>query len=318
MLKKDYIFKEAGDVSIAATAFWKPADTGLPYGIALAFHGGGFVMGSRYFIPEVEIEYLCDAHFVVVSADYRLCPQVALRDVIQDAIDAFSWCKLNLPAKLNHDAGIEIDAEKIVAFGQSAGALLALHLGGLPEPPRAILDFYGVKYTSDEFWHTPLPLLAGLPPFEQSFLQKIHEGPVLTTTVTSLERATASSSKTKKRGLPAPDLSFPRNAWLFTALKNGTHMKAIAKDDNFEGVDPTLAFKPGFPPTFFVHGDADDIIPARFSEKAFNHLSSHGVKTELSLVPNQSHGFDAGLSQEDSEWPPVRRALDWLIMNGNK
>lgn len=189
--------------------------------------------------------------------------------------------------------------------------------GGLPEPPRAILDFYGVKYTSDEFWHTPLPLLAGIPPFEQSFLQNIYEGPLLTTTVTSLERAAASSSKTKKRGLPAPDLSVPRNAWLFTALKNGTHMKAIVKDDNFEGVDPTLAFKPGFPPTFFVHGDADDMVPARFSEKAFNDLSSHGVKTELSLVPNQSHGFDAGLSQDDTEWPPVRRALDLLIMNGN-
>lgn len=33
MLKKDYTFKEAGDVSIAATAFWKHAETGLPYGI---------------------------------------------------------------------------------------------------------------------------------------------------------------------------------------------------------------------------------------------------------------------------------------------
>ncbi|KAF7553254.1 hypothetical protein G7Z17_g3738 [Cylindrodendrum hubeiense] len=317
MLTKDYIFKETDGVSVAATAFWKPTETGIPYGIALAFHGGGFVVGSRYFIPNVEIEYLCEGHFVVVSADYRLCPQVALRDAIQDAVDAFSWCKSDLPAKLNRDAGIDIDAKKIVAFGQSAGSLLALHLGGLPEPPRAILDFYGTKYTSDEFWHLPLPALAGIPSFEQSFLDQIHNGPILTTTVTSLERMAASSNKTKARGMPAPDLGVPRNAWLFTALKNGSHMKAIVQDGNFDSVDPALAFKPGFPPTFFVHGDADVLIPAIFSERACNELKKYGVATELSLVANQSHGFDAGLSREDAEWPPIRRALDFLIANGN-
>lgn len=117
--------------------------------------------------------------------------------------------------------------------------------------------------------------------------------------------------------MPAPDLSVPRNAWLFTALKNGTQLKAIVKDDNFNRVDPTLAFKPGFPPTFFLHGNADALVLPRISEKAFSDLSNHGVKTELSLVPNQSHGFDAGLSQDDVEWPHVRRALDFLILNGN-
>lgn len=79
-------------------------------------------------IPEVEIDYLCNRHYVVVSADYRLCPQAALSDIIQDAIDAFSWCKSVLPTKLRHDVGIEVDSARIVAFGQSAGSLLALHL----------------------------------------------------------------------------------------------------------------------------------------------------------------------------------------------
>jgi acetyl esterase/lipase len=76
-----------------------------------------------------EIEYLANAGFVVVSADYRLCPQVSLFDgPIRDAMDAFAWCKSELPGKLETDAGIEIDSSQIVAWGQSAGALMALYL----------------------------------------------------------------------------------------------------------------------------------------------------------------------------------------------
>ncbi|KAK3896516.1 Alpha/Beta hydrolase protein, partial [Staphylotrichum tortipilum] len=291
----------------------KPQARAAPYGIALGFHGGGFVIGSRYFIPEAEIAYLAEAGFLVVSADYRLCPQVALYDAIEDAIDAFSWCKTELPAKLSADVGISVDGRKIVAFGQSAGGLLALHLGTLPEPPAAILDFYGVKYTSDEFWHKPLPALAMIPPFPRDFLDRIHDEPTQTTTVTSLERVSALQAKKNRRGMPAPDFSLPRNAWLFTALAEGTHLKAVVKDCDFERIDPARLFHPGFPPTFFLHGDADDMVLTEFSKRAHEHLGKQGVVAELGLVPGTSHGFDAGISQEDQDWPQVRQGLDFII-----
>lgn len=89
------------------------------------------------------------------------------------------------------------------------------------------------------------------------------------------------------------------------------------QDDNFEKVEPSLAFDRGFPPTFFIHGDADSMIPNSLSERAFADLSSRAVKSELCLVPNQNHGFDAGLSPEDEEWPYVRKGLDFLIREGN-
>lgn len=228
--------------------------------------------------------------------------------------------------------------QKIVAFGQSAGGLLALHLvshrhcffnpnwksrkqvadssqhqGALPQPPAAILDFYGAKYTSEEFWHTPLPALAMIPPFPREFIDKIHDEPTQTTTVTSLERASASQAKRSKRGMPAPDFSVPRNAWLFTALKEGTHMKAIVKDDDFERIDPVRLFKPGFSPTFFLHGDADSMVLTEFSQRAREDLGKQGVVTEIALVPGASHGFDAGISQDDEDWPPVRQGLDFII-----
>lgn len=89
------------------------------------------------------------------------------------------------------------------------------------------------------------------------------------------------------------------------------------RDDKFEKIEPSLAFHRGFPPTFFIHGDDDSMVPSSLSERAFADLSSQGVKSELCLVPNQNHGFDAGLSPEDEEWPYVRRGLDFLIREGN-
>lgn len=87
------------------------------------------MVGSRHFIPEVEIEYLRDAHYVVFfSADCRLCLQTALRNVVQDAADAFSWCKSDLPIKIAEGIRCQLNTEKIVTFGESAGGLLALHL----------------------------------------------------------------------------------------------------------------------------------------------------------------------------------------------
>ncbi len=97
---------------------------------ALVFHGGGFVVGTRLMISPHHIADLVAEGFVVASADYSLCPQVSLYDgPQQDAKDAYRWCKQELPSLLAADPeGVQIDADKIVAVGYSAGANLALCL----------------------------------------------------------------------------------------------------------------------------------------------------------------------------------------------
>jgi len=80
-------------------------------------------------LPEEQIQYLADAGYVVVSADYRLCPQVSLYEgPIEDAKDAYRWCKSHLPGLLKEGAGINVDGSRIAVFGHSAGGCLALHL----------------------------------------------------------------------------------------------------------------------------------------------------------------------------------------------
>lgn len=146
MPSQAYPFKSLSEGGyIYATVHWPEGKQDGPYGIgtylffqmtpsnsnmlvALAFHGGGFVVGSRDMLPQEQIQYLTDSGFVVVSADYRLCPQVSLYDgPIQDAKDAYTWCKQHLPALVKEGAEIEVDPSQTVVFGHSAGGLLALH-----------------------------------------------------------------------------------------------------------------------------------------------------------------------------------------------
>ncbi len=104
MLRGDYTYKTVGDgVDVGATVYWEEAarsghgrraasshrsvsrrlvvrlvaaDTRR--GQALVFHGGGFVVGTRLMITAHHVAHLAAAGFVVVSADYSLCPQVSL------------------------------------------------------------------------------------------------------------------------------------------------------------------------------------------------------------------------------------------------
>ena len=93
---------------------------------ALMFHAGGFVLGSTDMIPKSQIASLVNKGFVVVTPEYRLCPQVSLYDgPIQDAKDVLKWCQEDLP-KLMSEKGIEVDGKRVVAMGHSAGGQLAL------------------------------------------------------------------------------------------------------------------------------------------------------------------------------------------------
>lgn len=154
-----------------------------------------------------------------------------------------------------------------------------------------------------------------VPSLDEAFLNKIYEEPVISTTALSLESAAAANSQPKTKGLPKPDLSIPRNAWLFVNLKHGTHFSSIVQDGDYERVDPVRLFSDKFPPTFFIHGDADGMVLTKFSEMAHAELERLGVETGIMLPKGKSHGFDVGVGPEDSDFISIRAGLDFLIQH---
>lgn len=61
-------------------------------------------------VPLEQIEALNNAGFVVLLADYQLCPQISLFDgPVQDAKDFYSWCKSEFATALKEDVNINVD-----------------------------------------------------------------------------------------------------------------------------------------------------------------------------------------------------------------
>ncbi|GMG02703.1 unnamed protein product [Aspergillus oryzae] len=228
---------------------------------AIGFHAGGFTIGSRFLFNSNEIDALLDFGFVVISADHRLCPHVSLYDgPIEDAKDAFNWARTTLPDLIKKDVNIDIDGDRIVAFGQSSGGTLALHLGSLPNPPRAIAAFYAAAYFSDEIWTQPTPGADMMPPIDKAFAESVYD------------EAPASMTIVAPQQFIAPD---------------------------FGRVDPATYFSPKFPPTVFLTGTDDTFINPKFSKQAHAQLSGLKVETKLVLAEAGQHGYNFGMEKDD-------------------
>ena len=239
--------------------------------------------------------------FVVVTPEYRLCPQVSLYDgPIQDAKDSLKWCQEELPALLKEKTGTDVDASRIVTMGHSAGGMLALTTGLCPKPPLAIVDLYGVKYLSEASWTRPLPAFAKIPDLPEDFISKIYEGPQA---ITSLPMFVD--------GKPA--LSDPRCAWYIQQLKRGTSISSLIPDGDYARVDPALRFKKGFPPTYFSHGVPDQFVDHKLTVRAYEELKKLGVETEMVIADDIGHVFDIQIDEKDPLFGKyVVPALDFL------
>jgi acetyl esterase/lipase len=91
----------------------------------------------------------------------------------------------------------------------------------------------------------------------------------------------------------------PRDAWLSNAFKSGKHLQLVTKDGDFERIDPSKHFSAQFPPTMFIHGNADTVTPVRISERAHQELAVLGVETEILRVEGADHMFDLFIGSDD-------------------
>ncbi|KAF4213859.1 hypothetical protein CNMCM5878_009921 [Aspergillus fumigatiaffinis] len=329
MTTKDFVYKTVEGLDVAATVYWPQTglgNTGTKLPIAIGFHAGGFTIGSRFLFNLEEIETLLGFGFVVVLADYRLCPHVSLYEgPIQDARDAFRWVKTTLPELMRREVGLVLDPSRVVAFGQSSGGTLALHLvglttlsrslfskhhvhkevahvlasfsqGSLPDSPQAIAAFYAAAYFSDSTWSQPTPGSEMMPPIDPSFAQRVLSEPPRSMTVVAPEQFLAPGT------MPMPNLSKPRDAWMALAFKEGTHLEHCVQDGDFARVDPASFFSSAFPPTIFLTGTKDTFIDPRFSRRAHEHLAGLGVETKLILAEGGQHGFDFGLGRDEIQF----------------
>ena len=100
---------------------FRPAQT--PNGVAVVLlHGGGWAQGHRSMMYPYA-KALAAEGFVAIAAEYRLLPEAPWPSQLDDVRDVVRWTKAN-------GSKLGIDAAKVALQGYSAGAHLALLVGG--------------------------------------------------------------------------------------------------------------------------------------------------------------------------------------------
>jgi acetyl esterase/lipase len=128
VVKKQMVYKTINDIELSVDMFYTEQNKAEKISPAIAFfHGGGWVYGS----PQ-EFHGACERFarngFVTFSFQYRLSinddgtyphPEISPIESVKDARSALRWLRSNADE-------LNIDPNKIIAGGQSAGGQLAL------------------------------------------------------------------------------------------------------------------------------------------------------------------------------------------------
>lgn len=158
--------------------------------------------------------------------------------------------------------------------------------GSCPNPPVAIIDYYGVKYIRDYTYHRPAAMFAQVPDVSEEIAKKFLEEPV--------------AFKSKPMFVNGkPNLEDPRAAWFIAAAKKGTSYPDVVQDGDYERVEATNRFSKNFPPTIFLHGTQDPFVDYKLAVRAHEQLKALGVETEILLGDDIEHGFDIFLTSQD-------------------
>ena len=114
---------DVSEVAIPGPAGDIPARIYRPTGgaggpVLVYLHGGGLVMGSDHSFEPLARELAAASEATVVAVDYRLAPESPPPAQFDDAYTATEWAS-------RHTRELDVDAERLVVIGDSAGGSLA-------------------------------------------------------------------------------------------------------------------------------------------------------------------------------------------------
>jgi len=110
-----------------AARLYRPNDR-KDLGLLVFYHGGGWVLGSMNTHDDVCRKLALAMGHAVLSVDYRLAPEFAFPEPLNDCIVALRWAHANA-------AQLGIDATRIAVGGDSAGGNLAAVVANLHPVP---------------------------------------------------------------------------------------------------------------------------------------------------------------------------------------
>ncbi len=260
---------------------WQPPVDVTPSGLAfIYFHGSGWYLSHKDFGTRPFFRQLAAQGHMVMDVGYRLCPEVDVYGMVGDVKRAIAWLKKN--------AGqYDINPERLVVGGASAGAHLAMLAAYAPDHPQitppdvrgfdlsvgGVVSYYGPTDLRAVYEHTHQERVIGLPAVEI--------------------------------GLPGAadkEINMQDAGRLDTLL--GGHLHEIP--DQYELASPVAHVQPDCPPTLLIQTNLDFITPTAATRALYDKLVANGVPAVLIEYPLTQHAFDLLLPHLS---PPAQAAL---------
>lgn len=261
------IFKTVGELELRADVYG--ISSAEPKPVIIWFHGGALIGGARG-VCDDQLETFLEAGFTLVSPDYRLAPETKLPGIIEDVRDVCQWVRDKGPELLN------IDPDRIVVGGDSAGGYLALMTGFCVEPrPKALVSFFGYGDVAGPWYSQVDPFYSQEP---------------------AVSKAEA-YSKIGDHEISGEPPGVKRSTYYLYLRQHGLWPLEVvghdpaAEPEAFDQYCPIRNVTPEYPPTIMIHGDKDTDVPHEQSAMMAEELARVGVEHEFITIKDGPHGF---------------------------
>jgi acetyl esterase/lipase len=279
------VYKRAAGCALELDVYLPDGDpSGIP--AAVFFHGGALIWGSRKDVNPAELAAVLESGMAYVSVDYRLAPETNLMEIRADVEDALKWVR-GEGARL-----YGFDPEKVAVLGKSAGGYLALLTGTFPDPPNAIVSFYGYGDILGDWYARPSAHYLMQPPVSPE-----------------------DAARCVQEGTPTHAAHAARWPLYLHTRQTGNWAKWTAGYEKEEAATALLSFCPirnigqHYPPTLLLHGSSDTDVPVEQSIAMAEALTDAGIAAKLLIQPGGGHGFDGAWKNASGEFCIVTEFL---------
>jgi acetyl esterase/lipase len=223
---------------------YRRRDVQTPHSTLVFFHGGGWIGGTKEASLMSVIPWL-EMGWNVVNVEYRMARVAEAPAAVEDALCALRYVVNN--AKNNN-----IDTNRIVVSGESAGGHLALAVGMMPSTAGLAAICAGGGFTGNE---TNVPKVAAI--INWYGITDVNDM------------------------LAGPNARSYAVQWVGSG-KN--------RDDVATAVSPITYVRAGLPPILSIQGDADPIVPYSQNTRLHEALTKAGAPNELLTLHGGGHG----------------------------
>ncbi len=223
---------------------YRRRDVQTPQPTLVFYHGGGWIGGTKE-ASFMSIMPWLEMGWNVVNVEYRMARVAEAPAAVEDALCALRFV-------VNQAKNYNVDTNKIVVSGESAGGHLALAVGMIPASAGLTNICAGGGFTASE---NNVPKVAA-----------IINWYGITDVVDMLAGPNARSYAVQ---------------WVGSS-KN--------KEEIAKVVSPMTYVRAGLPPILSIQGDADPIVPYSQNVRLRDALSKVGAANELFTIPGGGHG----------------------------